>query len=73
MDAGRALRGVTDKDSRAVLRKAVKAGCEVEITNATHIKVTTPSGIIIRTGLTSSSHRAVRYLERDLRRAGVNL
>lgn len=72
-DAGRVLKGVTDKDSRAVLKRAVRAGCTVEITNSQHVKVTTPSGAIIRTGLTSSDHRAHRYLERDLRRAGVEI
>lgn len=67
------LRGITNKDAKAVLRKAIKAGCTVEITNGTHVRITTPSGAVVRTGLTSGSSRAGVYLRADLRRAGVDL
>lgn len=70
-DAGRALRGVTDRDSRAVLRKAMKAGCEVGLTGSTHVRIVTPSGVVVTTGLTSSSRHAHKMLRAALRRAGV--
>ena len=70
-DAGRALRGVTDRDSRAVIRRAMRAGCDVEITGSTHVRITTPSGEVVMTGLTSSSRFAHKALRGALRRAGV--
>jgi hypothetical protein len=48
----------------------MKAGCHVEMSNGTHLRIITPSGVVVRGALTGSHNSAI-YLYRDLRKAGV--
>lgn len=63
-------RGMTNRDTRKVVREAIKAGCGVSITGGNHIRIDTPQGPYF-TGLTTSDQRAHLNLRRDLRRRGV--
>lgn len=74
-DVNDVLKGVTNKDLRVVLRKAVKAGCIIEWARgrSLHVHVKCPNGgLVIASGTPSSPHSA-RYLKNDLRRNGVEL
>ena len=64
------LRGITQKDHKQVVRKALAAGCSIDIAGNGHVVLTTPDGTRIRTPLTGSRGSAM-YLRQDLRRAGV--
>jgi hypothetical protein len=65
------LAGVTDKDTRALLRKAIKAGCTITTTGSNHIRVTCPSGEYFYCALTTSDRNSFKYVRRDLRDRGV--
>jgi hypothetical protein len=64
---------VTNRDHRDVLRKAVKAGCSVNITGSNHLRIITPAGEVLFTGMTVSDRYAAQSLRRDLRKKGVVL
>jgi hypothetical protein len=66
------LTGVTNRDQRAVLRRAQDAGMRVSITRGNHIRVDTPNGPVF-SGLTSGTRQAARMLTAALRRKGVDL
>lgn len=72
-DPARVLRGVTNREVRDVLRRAMRAGCSVSITGATHVRVVTPSGVAVMAGTTPSSRYAHKKLTGALRRNGVRV
>lgn len=63
------LRGVRG-DQRALLKRAIKAGCLVRL-GKNHIRVDTPNGGPVFMSATTSDVRAVTRQRADLRRAGV--
>lgn len=65
-------RGITNLEQRAVIRRAIRAGCSVTITGGNHVRIVTPNGPVFA-GLTSSSRTAHKALERQLIRKGVDL
>jgi hypothetical protein len=65
-------RGITNREQRAVIREAIKAGCVVTITRSQHVRIETPDGPYW-TGLTGSSRNAHRVLRRELIKKGVPL
>jgi hypothetical protein len=64
--------GITNREQRAIVREAMKAGCEVTITRSQHVRIETPQGPYW-TGLTGSSRNAHRILRRELIKRGVPL
>lgn len=66
------LRGVTNKEARAVLRAAREQGCRITITRSSHIRIDTPNGPYF-TGLTASRDSSARNLRAGLRQKGVNV
>ena len=67
------LRGVTSKDQKSLVRKALKAGCMAEVSGGTHLILTTPSGVRVRAAMTSGDRNSFRNLRRELERHGVHL
>jgi NADP-dependent 3-hydroxy acid dehydrogenase YdfG len=65
-------RGITNREQRALVRMAVRAGCEVTITGSNHVKIMTKNGPVY-TGLTGSNRNAHRALRRQLEGKGVRL
>jgi hypothetical protein len=66
-----ALRAVKPRELRTVYEDAEAAGCTIEITRSTHIRVTTPAGRIFTGPVTSSDRRGYHRTRSDLRRMGV--
>lgn len=63
----------TDKDVEKVIRKARKAGWEIELTGGNHIKFTSPrGGKPVIGSLSPGSSRAVRTLRHNLEKAGLS-
>ena len=61
-----------DKDTRKVLKSAEKDwGCEVEVRNNNHLRVTEKGGRFITVSSTPSDTNAYKQVKRDLHRIGV--
>ena len=60
-------------DMMKLIRRAEKQGCISERLANGHWKITTPSGVVIRTSFSPSNPGAYRVTLRDLRKAGVEL
>jgi len=67
------LRAVKPRELREVYDAAEKAGCVLELTRSSHIKVTTPAGRIFTGPLSSSDRRGYHRTRADLRRMGVEI
>ncbi len=61
------------KDVKPLIRQALSEGWRVERTNGGHIKWIHPSGGFLFSSSTPSDRRAIRNLERDLRRLGLKI
>ena len=60
-------------DMMKLLRRAEKEGCLVDRLTNGHWKITTPSGVVIRTSFSPGNAGAYRVTLRNLRKAGVEL
>jgi hypothetical protein len=66
-------KGITNREQRAVIRKAIQAGCTVTLTGSNHIRVRTPSGQVYFCSLTSGDRYVHRRIESALKNMGVDL
>jgi hypothetical protein len=65
-------KGITNREQRALVRMAIRAGCEVTITGGNHVCIHTPKGKVF-TGLTGSNRHAYKALRKMLESKGVDL
>lgn len=65
-------KGITNREQRAVVRAAIRAGCTVTITGGQHVRILTPNGPVF-TGLTGSDRHSHKALTNTLRKKGVHL
>jgi hypothetical protein len=68
------IRGVRPQEARSLMRRAVRQGWAITVTNGGHIRLTPPDGgTPIIAALTSSGGRGVNNLRSLLKRAGVDV
>lgn len=58
---------------RALIKKALSQGWEVEKRNNNHLKWTSPTGFIYYSSSTPSDFRAIKTIAHALRREGLKL
>lgn len=65
------IKGVKNKDTAQLLRRAVKAGCHLSHDGGGHVKISAPSGNVLRIPKTSASWHAHKRLWVFLKGEGI--
>lgn len=58
---------------RILARHAEAAGWSIELTRNNHLRWRSPDGAVVFSALSPSDRRAVRNVEKELRRAGLSI
>lgn len=64
-------RFTNDKELRALIERVERVGWSVSVTSGNRFKILPPEGNVIFASATASEHRALRNIESQLRRAGL--
>lgn len=61
------------KDTNDLIKRAQKAGWTAEKTRGSHIRLTSPTGVVVHHASTSGDWRSLRNFRARLRRGGLDV
>jgi hypothetical protein len=65
------MRGIKDRELKALVQRAEELGCAVSLTRGNHLRIDVPGGGCVHTSSTPSDWRSVKNTRAQLRRAGL--